>query len=69
MPRSARVAPGGMVFHVINRGIGRMDLFEKEQDYIAFDADKGTFWFLTGRNPSSLIDGKHEGADYYIASI
>ena len=37
MPRSARVAPGGMVFHVINRGVGRMDLFEKEQDYIAFE--------------------------------
>ena len=37
MPRSARVAPGGMVFHVLNRGVGRMRLFEKEQDFEAFE--------------------------------
>jgi putative transposase len=24
MPRTARVAPGGMVFHVLNRAVGRM---------------------------------------------
>ena len=23
MPRTARAAPGGMVFHVINRGVGK----------------------------------------------
>lgn len=37
MPRSARVAPGGMVFHVINRGVGRMRLFSKPKDYDAFE--------------------------------
>ena len=37
MPRSARVAPGGMVFHVLNRGVGRMRLFDKEGDYEAFE--------------------------------
>lgn len=37
MPRSARVAPDEMVFHVINRGVGRMVVSEKEQDYIAFE--------------------------------
>ena len=37
MPRSARVAPGGMVFHALNRGVGRMRLFEKPQDYQAFE--------------------------------
>ncbi len=26
-------APGGMVFHVLNRGVGRRTLFEKEADY------------------------------------
>ena len=26
MPRTARVAPGGMVFHVLNRGVARMQL-------------------------------------------
>jgi putative transposase len=38
MPRSARVAPGGMLFHVLNRGVGRMRLFSKEKDYEAFEA-------------------------------
>jgi len=37
MPRSARKAPGEMVFHVINRGVGRRKLFLKEQDYAAFE--------------------------------
>jgi putative transposase len=37
MPRSARVARGGMVFHVLNRGVGRMRLFSKEQDFAAFE--------------------------------
>jgi len=37
MPRTARIAPGGMVFHVLNRGVGRMRLFDKEGDYEAFE--------------------------------
>ena len=37
MPRTARVAPGGMVFHVLNRGVGRMRLFNKDRDYEAFE--------------------------------
>ena len=37
MPRTARVAPGGMVFHVLNRGVARMQLFEKEGDFQAFE--------------------------------
>ena len=37
MPRTARVAPRGMVFHVLNRGVGRMPLFTKERDYEAFE--------------------------------
>ncbi len=37
MPRTARVTPGGMVFHVLNRGVGRMRLFNKDRDYEAFD--------------------------------
>src|ERR1044072_3225821 len=36
MPRTARVAPGGMVFHVLNRGVGRRRLFSKDADYEAF---------------------------------
>ena len=37
MPRTWRVAPGGMVFHVLNRGVARMQLFEKAADYQAFE--------------------------------
>src|SRR5213592_381046 len=36
MPRRARVAPGGIVFHALNRGNGRLTLFHKPADYIAF---------------------------------
>ena len=37
MPRTARITPGGMVFHVLNRGVGRMRLFKKDRDYEAFE--------------------------------
>lgn len=38
MPRAARIAPGGVIFHVINRGNARSDIFGKEQDFAAFEA-------------------------------
>ena len=37
MPRKSRVAPGGMVFHVLNRGVGRRRIFDKDADYAAFE--------------------------------
>lgn len=37
MPRGPRNAPGGFVYHVINRGVGRRTLFHKEPDYAAFE--------------------------------
>src|SRR4051812_12880001 len=36
MPRIARHAPGGLVYHVLNRGVGRKDLFDDAGDYLAF---------------------------------
>jgi putative transposase len=36
MPRTARVAPGGYVFHVLNRGNERREIFEAAGDYLAF---------------------------------
>lgn len=36
MPRSNRVQPGGVVFHVLNRGNERRELFEDAGDYLAF---------------------------------
>ncbi|MFN3168502.1 MAG: transposase [Phycisphaeraceae bacterium] len=37
MPRIARCQPGGMVFHVLNRGNARMQIFDKPADYDAFE--------------------------------
>jgi putative transposase len=37
MPRIARVAPGGFVYHVLNRANGRLRLFRKEADFLAFE--------------------------------
>src|SRR5512133_3734284 len=36
MPRTRRATPGGYVYHVLNRGVGRMRLFSKPRDYEAF---------------------------------
>jgi putative transposase len=36
MPRVARKAPGGLVYHVLNRANGRLKLFKKEEDFLAF---------------------------------
>src|SRR3954447_5249300 len=36
MPRAARNAPGGQVYHVLNRSVGRMRLFGKDADFEAF---------------------------------
>ena len=38
MARTARVAPGGMVFHVLKRGVGRRRIFDRDADYAAFEA-------------------------------
>jgi putative transposase len=37
MPKTARVAPAGFVYHVLNRSVGRMRMFRKEADFEAFE--------------------------------
>ncbi len=37
MPRSSRRTPGGMLFHVLNRGVNRQTLFETDGDYRAIE--------------------------------
>jgi putative transposase len=37
MPRAPRITAGGIVYHVLNRGVGRRRLFFKEDDYRAFE--------------------------------
>ena len=34
MSRPLRYTPGGMVFHVLNRGVGRRTLFDKGQEKV-----------------------------------
>jgi len=36
MPRRPRVAPGGLVYHVLNRSVGRMVMFRRDGDFEAF---------------------------------
>jgi putative transposase len=37
MPRTARVAPPGLVYHVLNRAVARMTLFRNDRDFQAFE--------------------------------
>jgi putative transposase len=37
MPRAARIVPGGFIYHVLNRGVGRTRLFFNDADYQAFE--------------------------------
>jgi len=37
MPRRPRNASGGLAYHVLNRRVGRLPLFEKPADYAAFE--------------------------------
>src|SRR5258708_2040964 len=36
MPRRPRLSTGGIAYHVLNRRVGRLELFEKPADYSAF---------------------------------
>ncbi|MCH7814103.1 MAG: hypothetical protein IID40_08795 [Planctomycetes bacterium] len=37
MPRTARAIEAGLVYHVLNRGNGRMRLFHKDEDFAAYE--------------------------------
>ncbi len=37
MPRPLRTAPGGYVYHVLNRANGKRRIFEHDRDYLAFE--------------------------------
>ena len=36
MPRTKRFCPAGHVFHVLNRAVARLTVFEKPEDFEAF---------------------------------
>lgn len=37
MPRPSRFVPGGLIYHIINRGNGRANVFHNEADFRAFE--------------------------------
>jgi REP element-mobilizing transposase RayT len=37
MPRPLRIVPGGFVYHVLNRANGRRRIFDRDEDYRAFE--------------------------------
>lgn len=37
MPRRPRLAAGGLAYHVPNRRVGRLPLFEQSADYLAYE--------------------------------
>ena len=41
MPRRPRLATGGIAYHVLNRRVSRLPLFEKPGDYHAFETVLG----------------------------
>jgi putative transposase len=44
MPRPKRICPAGDVFHVLNRAVARLTMFEKPEDYDAFLAVVQETW-------------------------
>ncbi len=46
MPRRKRVCPAGEVFHVLNRAVARLTIFEKPDDYDAFMRVLNETWTL-----------------------
>jgi hypothetical protein len=56
MSRTARVAPGGLVYHVLNRSVGRMHMFRKEADSGRLSAS----WLRrTSGNPCGFCHDEH----------
>ena len=37
MLRTARIAPGGVIFHALNRANARATIFEDDDDFMAFE--------------------------------
>ncbi len=44
MPRIARHAPKGLIYHALNRAVARLPLFQTEADYEAFERVLGEAW-------------------------
>jgi len=38
MPRRARISTGGLAYHILNRRVGRLALFDKPADYMSLES-------------------------------
>jgi putative transposase len=54
MPRRPRQSVGGLLFHVLNRAVGRGKIFAKDRDYEAFER---VVEQIHGRIPARLLNG------------
>ena len=52
MGRAPRSPVGNMVYHVLNRANGRMKIFRKPQDYLAFEE---TLWEAKKKQPMRIL--------------
>jgi hypothetical protein len=64
MPRPLRPIEDGLIYHVINRGNNRQNVFRKKSDFQAFLVALADFLFLT-RQPFSK-NAKTRGANFGI---
>jgi hypothetical protein len=55
MPRRPRVAPGGLVYHVLNRAVGRMVMFRRDADFEAFGRIMQGEERLSSDNPATWL--------------
>jgi putative transposase len=53
MPRAVRNAPGGYIYHVINHANGKLSLFHKPKDFIAF---QNVLLEAVKRRPLRILD-------------
>ena len=60
MPRRPRLAAGDLAYHVLNRRVGRLVLFEKPTDYAAFEK------ILAEAHAQSKIRGQEKGSGVFF---
>ena len=65
MPKPPRHAPGGIIFHCMNRGNARSRIFEDDGDYAAFERVLGEN--AEGGHPTLLRAERRRGTSHLIA--
>ena len=55
MPRTNRICPAGEVFHVLNRAVARLTIFEKPEDYAAFMRVLDETWQIVPLPISAMV--------------